>query len=450
MNDPDTTQETNSPQRAAAEQASVAQASAEQTSVARTPSLRARRLRWLGLAAAVFAILGAAYGAWWAKELRYVQSTDDAYVSGNVVQITPQVSGTVVAIGADDTQFVKAGQTLVRLDQEDAKVAVDQAEAQLARTVREVRNLFATSAQLQAAVQVRQADLTTAQQDLARRERLGSSGAVSAEELQHARDALRASQAGLQSAQQQLIANRARVDGTTVADHPDVRNAAAAVRAAYLSYTRTQLPAPVSGFVARRSVQLGQRVSPGAPLMAVVPLDQVWVDANFKEPQIADIRVGQSVTLSADVYGGKVLYHGIIAGFGAGTGAAFALLPAQNATGNWIKVVQRVPVRVSLDAHELEQHPLQIGLSMKADVDTRDRSGASLPRLAGTTSTYSTDVFHADDDVAATRVRDIIASNETGRLAGDTAPKLATERPSKLAAAQRMPEAGPTAASHAF
>ncbi len=415
----------------------------------RALSLKARRLRWLGVAAAVFIILGAAYGVWWAKERRYMQSTDDAYVSGNVVQITPQVYGTVVAIGADDTQFVKAGQTLVRLDQEDAKVALDQAEAQLAKTVREVRNLFATSAQLQAALQVRQADLTTAQQDLARRERLGSSGAVSAEELQHARDALRASQAGLQSARQQLIANRARVDGTTVADHPDVRNAAAAVRAAYLAYARTQLPAPVSGFVARRSVQLGQRVSPGAALMAVVPLDQVWVDANFKEPQIADIHVGQPVTLTADVYGRHVQYHGIVAGFGAGTGAAFALLPAQNATGNWIKVVQRVPVRVALDAQELQQHPLQIGLSMKADVNTRVRGGSSLPRLAGSSSSYSTDVFHGDDDVADGRVRDIIASNETGRVA-DTGPRLASERPSKLAAAQRMPQATPTATGHAF
>ncbi len=279
----------------------------------------ARRLRLLGIAAGIFALLGAAYGVYWAKDLRFAQSTDDAYVSGNVVQITPQVSGTVVAIGADNTQFVKAGQTLVRLDQEDAKVALDQAEAQLAKTVREVRNLFATSAQLQAVVAVRQADLTTAQQDLQRRERLGTSGAVSAEELQHARDTLRASQAALVSAEQQLNANRARVDGTTVADHPDVRNAAAGVRSAYLAFARTQLPAPVSGFVAQRSVQLGQRVSPGAPLMAVVPLDQVWVDANFKEPQLADIRLGQPVTLTADVYGSRVHYHGTVVGFGAGT-----------------------------------------------------------------------------------------------------------------------------------
>ena len=381
------------------------------------PSLKARRLRWLGIAGGAFAVLGGAYAAWWATNMRHVQSTDDAYVSGNVVQITPQVSGTVVAIGADDTQFVKAGQTLVKLDQEDAKVALDQAEAQLARTVREVRNLFATSAQLQAAVEVRQADLTTAEQDLERRERLGASGAVSKEELTHARDNLRAAQAGLLAAQQQLLANKARVDGTTLADHPEVRNASATVRSAYLAYQRTQLPAPVSGFVARRNVQLGQRVSPGAALMAVVPLDQVWVDANFKESQLQDIRVGQPVVLTADLYGRSVEYHGKVAGFGAGTGAAFALLPAQNATGNWIKVVQRVPVRVALDSGDLARHPLQIGLSMQADVDTHDRSGSLLPRLAAESPSWSTDVFSAGDDVANQRVKAIISANESGRAA---------------------------------
>ena len=405
----------------------------------KTPTLKARRLRWLAIAGGAFAVLGGAYAAYWAANLRHVQSTDDAYVSGNVVQITPQVSGTVVAIGADDTQFVKAGQTLVKLDQEDAKVALDQAEAQLARTVREVRNLFATSAQLQAAVEVRQADLTTAEQDLERRERLGASGAVSKEELTHARDTLRAAQAGLMAARQQLLANKARVDGTTLADHPEVRNASAAVRSAYLAYERTQLPAPVSGFVARRNVQLGQRVSPGAALMAVVPLDQVWVDANFKESQLQDIRVGQPVVLTADVYGRSVEYRGKVAGFGAGTGAAFALLPAQNATGNWIKVVQRVPIRVALDSGDLERHPLAVGLSMKADVDTHDRSGSLLPRLAAESPSWSTDVFSAGDDVASQRVKAIIAANESGRAipAAATAPGVPA-RPSAARVASAL------------
>jgi membrane fusion protein, multidrug efflux system len=378
----------------------------------------ASRRRWrllAGIAGAVLTV-ALAYGLYWAQVLRWHQTTDDAYVGGNVVEITPQISGTVVGIGADDTQFVKAGQPLVRLDRADARVALDQAEAQLARTVREVRNQFATSAQLEAAVEVKQTVLAAAQSDLTRREHLGTSGAVSGEELQHARDAVRAAQADLAAARQQLAANRARVDGTTLSDHPEVRAAAAAVRSAYLDWTRTELPAPVAGFVARRSVQLGQRVSPGAPLMAVVPLDQVWVDANFKEPQLASIRVGQPVTLRADVYGASVVFHGRVAGFGAGTGSAFSLLPAQNATGNWVKIVQRVPVRVALDPAELAAHPLQIGLSMRADVGTRDRSGARLPQLASTATAWSTEVFGSSDALADARVAAIISANQAAPL----------------------------------
>ena len=382
--------------------------------VTRDSALRDRRKRWLAIAIAGFALIGIVWGVYWAVALRYVQSTDDAYVSGNVVQITPQISGTVVAIGADDTQFVKAGQTLVRLDEADSKVALDQAEAQLARTVREVRSLFATSAQLQSAIPIHQAELATAESDLARRERLASSGAISGEELQHAREAVSSARAGLASAQQQSAANRARVDRTTIADHPDVKNAAAHVRDAYLAYARTELPAPVAGFVAKRAVQLGQRVSPGTPLMAIVPLDQVWVDANFKEPQLASMRIGQPVTLHADIYGGKVVYHGTIAGFGAGTGSAFALLPAQNATGNWIKIVQRVPVRIALDPKELAAHPLQIGLSMQAEVDTHQRSGDRLPQLGAPAQARETDVFHSLGELADARVKAIIAANESG------------------------------------
>jgi membrane fusion protein (multidrug efflux system) len=382
---------------------------------AATPE-RNRRKRWLGIAIGAFAVIGLAYGAYWALALRYVQSTDDAYVSGNVVQITPQISGTVVSIGADDTQFVKAGQPLVQLDRSDASVALEQAEAQLARTVREVRNLFATTAQLQAAVTMRETDVSRAGNDLARRERLANSRAISNEELQHARDASNSAKAALVAAQQELAANRARIDRTTIENHPDVRNAAANLRNAYLTYSRTVLPAPVPGFVAKRAVQLGQRVSPGTPLMAIIPLDQVWVEANFKEPQLAAMRVGQPVTLTADLYGSKVEYHGKVAGFGAGTGSAFALLPAQNATGNWIKIVQRVPVRVALDPQELAAHPLQIGLSMDVEVDTHDRGGERLPQLAHDAPSYSTDVFGSEQKVAEERVKAIVAANEASRM----------------------------------
>ncbi|TMH00806.1 MAG: biotin/lipoyl-binding protein [Betaproteobacteria bacterium] len=359
-------------------------------------AMQGKRKRWLAIVIGAFALIGVAYATYWAIALRYLQSTDDAYVNGNVVQITPQISGTVVAIGADDTQFVQAGQTLVQLDQADAKVALDQAEAQLAKTVREVRGLFATSAQLQAIAAMRQSDLAKSNEDLTRRERLAGSGAISGEELQHAREATNSARAALLAAQQELAANRARVDRTTVDNHPDVLNAAAHLRDAYLTYARTAMPAPVSGFVAKRAVQLGQRVSPGAPLMAIVPLEQVWIDANFKEPQLVGIRVGQPVKLTADLYGGKVAYHGKVAGFGAGTGSAFALLPAQNATGNWIA------------------HPLQIGLSMQAEVDTYERSGDRMPQIANSTPTYATDVFRTLDQLASQRVKAIIAANEAG------------------------------------
>ena len=398
------------------------------------------RKRWLTIVLGAFALVGVVYGIYWARVLRYEQTTDDAYVSGNVVQITPQIAGTVIRIAAEDTQFVNAGATLVELDPSDAKIALQQADAKLAKTVRDVRGLFATTAQLQATVDMHSADVARATEDLDRRERLARSGAVSGEELQHARDALASAKAALIATQQQLAANEARIDRTTLDNHPDVLAAAAQVHDAYLDVARTALPAPVSGYVAKRAVQLGQRVAPGAPLMAIVPLDQVWVDANFKEPQLATMRIGQPVTLRADLYGGKVQYHGKVAGFGAGTGAAFALLPAQNATGNWIKIVQRVPVRIALDPHELAEHPLQIGLSMQVDVDTHERGGERLPQVAQASASISTDVYDAVDGAATKRVRAIIAANDRGATKADAAtaaPAHVARAPSTAMAASR-------------
>ena len=245
-------------------------------------------------------------------------------------------------------------------------------------------------------------------------------GAVAGEEIQHARDTVAAATAALDAADEQLAAQRTLTDHTTINDHPEVREAAAKVREAYLAYARTALPAPVSGFVARRAVQLGQRVSPGTPLMTVVPLDQVWVDANFKESQLSNLRAGQPVKLVSDAYGSSVAYHGKLAGFGAGTGSAFALLPAQNATGNWIKVVQRVPVRIALDPAELRQHPLQIGLSMEVEVDTHQRGGDRLPKVARAAAPYETQAFASTNDLAERRVAEIIAANS-----GETRPSLA-------------------------
>ena len=370
-----------------------------------------KRAKLLTAVVAAFLVAGIAYTAYWLLHGRYHESTDDAYVGGNLVQITPQIAGTVIAIHADDTNYVRAGQTLVGLDKADARLMVEQAEAQLAKTVRSVRNLRETSNEGEANVTLRRSELRKAEQDLARRRAVEASGAVSGEELQHAIDSVNAARAALDAAQRQLQAQRSLVDRTEVHDHPDVRAAAARVRDAYLGFARTEIPAPVSGFVARRSVQVGQRVAPGNVLMTVAPLEDVWVDANFKENQLAHLRPGQPVTLIADAYGGSIEFHGKVTGFSAGTGAAFALLPAQNASGNWIKVVQRVPVRIALERSELDAHPLQIGLSMKVDVDTHDRATARLQRVAREAPLYEIKAFAEAQPQADERIERIIAEN---------------------------------------
>jgi membrane fusion protein (multidrug efflux system) len=275
--------------------------------------------------------------------------------------------------------------------------------------VRQVRGLFADDSQYEAQVAVRQADLSRAQDDLRRRMQVAQTGAVSQEEVSHASDTVKSAQAALDAAQQQLAANRALTANTTIADHPNVMAAAARVRDAYLANARNMLPAPVTGYVAKRSVQVGQRVSPGTPLMSVVPLNAVWVDANFKEVQLKHMRIGQPVEMTADVYGSSVVYHGKVVGFSAGTGSAFSLLPAQNATGNWIKVVQRLPVRIALDPQELDKHPLRIGLSMQADVNIKDDTGGQLGQAP--TTAYQTNVFDKYGDEADAEIARIIAEN---------------------------------------
>jgi membrane fusion protein, multidrug efflux system len=369
-----------------------------------------KRKALLALIVASLGVAGAAYGAYYFLDARYHVDTDDAYVNGNVVQITPQVTGTVIAVNADNTQIVNKGEPVVQIDPADAKIALQQTEADLGQTVRKVHGLYADDDRYRADIAERQSDLSKAQDDLKRRLSTGMTGAVSDEEISHARDAVRSAQAALAAAQQQLGANRALTANTSVEKHPDVMASAAHVRDAYLAYARTTLPAPVTGYVAQRSVQVGQRVSPGTPLMSVVPLEQVWVDANFKEWQLRHIRVGQPVELTADVYGSSIVYHGKVVGFTPGTGSALALLPAQNATGNWIKVVQRLPVRIEIPPAELEKHPLRVGLSMNVDVDVTNPNGEELS--TDPTSTYKTDVFAKYGDDADAAIARIIAENE--------------------------------------
>jgi len=377
----------------------------------------------------VFVLGAAAYGLWWMTRGRWVESTDDAYVGGNLVQITPQIAGTVTGVHADETEYVKAGQTLIEMDKADGRVALDQAEAQLGITVRQLSNMVSTTGERESAVTQRRADverartdLARARDDLARREKTTASGAVSAEETEHARaavaaaqGALQGAQAGQEAAQRALASQQALVQGTPLETHPQVLAAAARVREAYLNFARTSMVAPVSGVVAKRSAQLGQRVAPGAPLMTVVPLDSLWVDANFKEVQLGNLRVGQPVHLHSDLYGNDVDFHGKIVGFAAGTGSSFALLPPQNATGNWIKVVQRVPVRIALDPAELAKYPLQLGLSMEAEVDTHSRDGERLPRVSRPAADTQPGNQSAGDSAlmaqAAQRVAAIIKAN---------------------------------------
>ena len=398
---------------------------------AKAPGSRQKALTVVSLVV----LLGLAYGGYTWYAGRHQESTDNAYVQGNVIQITPQIGGTVTAILADDTDFVKAGQPLVQLDPADAKVALQLAQANLAQAVRQVRGLYANNQTLQTQITQRDTDVAKAQtevaratDDLARRQSLVGMGAVSKEELAHAlsqlaqaQSMLAAAKASVGTARDQLGSNQTLTDGTRLENHPSVEAASAKVREAYLALHRATLPAPIDGYLAKRTVQLGQRVAAGTPLMSVIALNTLWVDANFKEVQLRNIRVGQPVTLTADLYGKRVEYKGTVAGLGAGTGAAFSLLPAQNATGNWIKVVQRVPVRVALDPKEVAANPLRIGLSMEATVDVTQQDGKALADAPRNATGVQTDVYAMLDEKATAEIKRIIAANAgTGRTG--TAP----------------------------
>jgi membrane fusion protein (multidrug efflux system) len=381
-------------------------------------SKRKQRLLILGIAVLV---LGVAYAAYQFLHGRFYESTDDAYVAADVMQITSEVAGTVSSVLVDDTQHVERGQVLVALDRADAQIALEAAQAELARTVRQVRSLYSQSDGLRAQIRERHLLLDAAQADVQRREQAGDGGAVSAEELQHSRDQVAQLQAALTATQESLASVSAQIDDTTLETHPQVLAAAAKMHEAALNLNRTSIVAPAEGTVARRTVQIGTRIAPGAPLMAVVELSGAWVDANFKEVQLSSMRVGQPVELHADLYGDDVTFHGHIAGLGAGSGSAFAVLPAQNASGNWIKIVQRVPVRIALDPKELVDHPLRIGLSMKATIDLHDTSG---PLVAKQVRDTPLKLVQGEDRASAIerQIAAIIDSNGGAHSTGRGAP----------------------------
>jgi membrane fusion protein, multidrug efflux system len=356
-----------------------------------------QRRTWLTRLALVVLTIGVVWGLWYFLIGRNHVSTDNAYVNAEVAQITPLISASAIEVPVKDTQFVKRGQVLVRLDPTNAQIAVAQAEADLAEARRRFRQTVATGSALSAQVDARGADIMRARAqlsdaqagfakariDLQRRQALASGGAVSGEELTSARNAFASAQAALTTARAgiaqaeasrsaasgELSANQVLVRGLSEDTDPGVLAAKARLTAAKLDIERAVIRAPIDGVVTKRQVQLGQRVAQGMPIMTIVPMNQVYIDANFKERQLRAVRVGMPAEVTADIYGGDVVFHGKVAGIAGGTGASQALIPAQNATGNWIKVVQRLPVRIELDPKELAAHPLRIGLSMEVEID---------------------------------------------------------------------------------
>ncbi|MHA3575268.1 multidrug efflux MFS transporter periplasmic adaptor subunit EmrA [Yersinia enterocolitica] len=370
-----------------------------------------QRKRVLLILTGVFIIIGVAYLIYWFLVLRHHQETDNAYVSGNQVQIMSQVPGSVVSVNFENTDLVKSGDVLLTLDPTDAEQAYEQAKTALANTVRQTHQLIINSKQYQANIALKKTELSKAQNDLKRRVVLGSVDAIGREELQHARDAVDAAQASLDVAIAQYNANQALVLNTPLEKQPAVEQAAAKLRDAWLALQRTKVVSPITGFVSRRSVQVGAEIANGAPLMAVIPANEMWIDANFKETQLANMRIGQPATVVTDFYGDDVVFQGKVVGLDMGTGSAFSLLPAQNATGNWIKVVQRLPVRIELDAKQLTEHPLRIGLSTTVRVDTADTDGLVLAQNVRKEPAFVTNALSLDLAPVNQMISDIVHAN---------------------------------------
>jgi membrane fusion protein, multidrug efflux system len=377
-----------------------------------------KRTRILLLMAAIFLVLALSWVLYWILVLSKRESTDDAYVNGNKVVISAQIPGTVIAVLADDTQLVTAGQVLVRLDPLDAQISLAHAESALAQTVRQVRQETATADQYDSLIDTRQVELARAEADHAKREPLLADHAIAPEEVRHAREAVELARAALSQAKRQARSAHALVEGATVQENPAVLQAEAVYRDAWITAQRNAVVAPVTGYVAERSVQLGQHIQAGQSLMTVIPLNSLWVDANFKEVQLRHLRIGQPAEVRSDLYGGSYIFHGHVQGMAAGTGAAFALLPAQNASGNWIKVVQRVPVRIQIDDEDLAKSPLRVGLSTTVTVNTTSRAGAVLApdtvgKFSGETNVYTLDIDKANAEADA-----IVHRNLEGADAG--------------------------------
>jgi membrane fusion protein (multidrug efflux system) len=389
----------------------VMSATAEAQSPQPSASKKKKRKSVLIVLALIFVLIGIAWGVYWFLVLRHFQETDDAYVAGNQVQVMAQVSGSVNKVWFEDTDFVKKGDVLVSLDKTDAEQAFEKAQTALATSVRQTHQLMINGKQYQASITLQQTALAQAQADLKRREPLGAANLIGREELQHARDAVATAKAQLDVAIQQYNANQAMILNTSLENQPAVQQSAAELRDAWLALQRTEIRSPMDGFVSRRSVQVGSQISTSTPLLAVVPATNLWVDANFKETQLAGVRIGQPATVVADIYGDDVVYHGKVAGLDMGTGSAFSLLPAQNATGNWIKVVQRLPVRIELNQEDIARHPLRIGLSTLVKIDTTSNEGSVLATSVRQQAAYSSNALAIDLAPVNQLITDIVRAN---------------------------------------
>ncbi|SFN50689.1 multidrug efflux MFS transporter periplasmic adaptor subunit EmrA [Xenorhabdus japonica] len=384
---------------------------AEKQDTEKQGAKKRKRRSIITLLTLLFLLLGASYTVYWFIALRYQQETENAYVSGNKVQVMSQITGSVVTINVDDTDFVKSGQPIVQLDPRDAELALKRAENELANTVRAIHQHMVDSKRYQAIIELKKIALRKAQNDLNRREVLGTRDLIGKEELQHMRENVAAAQANLDIAIAQYKSNQAIILDTPLEKQPAVEKAASGVRDAWLALQRTNIVSPVDGYVARRGVQIGSRINSGAPLMAIVPANNMWIEANFKETQLANMRIGQPAKIISDFYGDDVIYTGKVVGIDMGTGSAFSIFPAQNASGNWIKVVQRLPVRIELDPEQLKQHPLRIGLSTKVTVDTVNTNGTVLATTERTLPAYHTNALTIDMAPVNKIVTDIINSN---------------------------------------
>lgn len=374
------------------------------------PKAKRKKILILSIIAAVFILAGITWLLLYLFVFSLRETTDDAYIKGDMVTVSSRVAGTVVEVAAEETDRVHAGQVLIRLDPVDARVSLMNAEGQLAQAVREAQAKMQQANQADAAIPQRRAQYEQARDEYNRRHPLLERRAVSAEEVDTGKRQMQQAQAALQAAEREAAAAHAQVDGTTVENFPAVVQARAQFRNAWVNNGRNAIVSPIEGYAARRQVQVGQRIQPGQDLLTIVPLSDLWVDANFKETQLQHIRIGQPVKVTTDMYSG-VEYHGKVIGLNAGTGSAFSLLPAENATGNWIKVVQRLPVRVSLDAEDLRKHPLRVGLSADVTVDTHDRDGRVLSETPRSKPLMTTNVYEQEMGEADQHALEIIRAN---------------------------------------